>query len=76
MKVEYLIGKKNYEKQLEKDSFQYRQPISRNIHSLKFINLLQETADKKANSYKNNLISHIYIDKDNKHNKVFQLFFY
>ena len=76
MKVEDLIGKKNYEKQLEKDSFQYRQPISRNTHSLKFINLLQETTDRKANSYKNNLISHIYIDKDNKHNKVFQLFFY
>lgn len=76
MRIENLIGKKNYEKQLEKDSFQYGLPISRNTQSLKFINLLQETADKKANSYKNNLISHIYIDKDNKHNKVFQLFFY
>lgn len=49
MRIENLIGKKNYEKQLEKDSFQYRQPISRNTQSLKFRNLLQETAGKRAN---------------------------
>lgn len=46
MRIENLIGKKNYEKQLEKDSFQYRQPISRNTQSLKFRNLLQETTGK------------------------------
>ena len=38
MRIENLIGKKNYEKQLEKDSFQYGLPVSRNIQSLKFKN--------------------------------------
>ena len=52
MKVEDLIGKKNYKKQLEKDSFQYGLPVSRNTQSLKFRNLLQETAGKRANLYK------------------------
>ena len=52
MRIENLIGKKNYEKQLEKDSFQYGLPVSRNTQRLKFRNLLQETIDKKANLYK------------------------
>ena len=51
MKIEDLIGKKNYKKQLEKDSFQYGLPVSRNTQSLKFRNLLQETAGKRANIY-------------------------
>ena len=52
MRIENLIGKKNYKKQLKSDSFQYGLPISRNTQNLKFRNLLQETTDKKANLYK------------------------
>ena len=52
MRIENLIGKKNYEKQLEKDSFQYGLPVSMNTQSLKFRNLLQETTDRKASLYK------------------------
>lgn len=38
MRIENLIGKKNYKKQLKSDSFQYGLPISRNTQNLKFRN--------------------------------------
>lgn len=68
MKIEELIGRRNYEKRLKENPSEYGYPTSFKTQRAKLSNLLQESINRKTNSYKNNIIPIMYIDT-NKKNK-------
>lgn len=68
MKIEELIGRRNYEKRLKENPSEYGYPTSFKTQKTKLSNLLQESINRKTNSYKNNIIPIMYIDT-NKKNK-------
>lgn len=68
MKIEELIGRRNYEKRLKENPSEYGYPTSLKTQRTKLSNLLQESINRKTNSYKNNIIPIMYIDT-NKKNK-------
>ncbi len=68
MKIEELIGRRNYEKRLKENPSEYGYPTSFKTQRTKLSNLLQESINRKTNSYKNNIIPIMYIDT-NKKNK-------
>ena len=68
MKIEELIGRRNYERRLKENPSEYGYPTSLKTQRTKLSNLLQESINRKTNSYKNNIIPIMYIDT-NKKNK-------
>ena len=68
MKIEELIGRRNYEKRLRENPSEYGYPTSFKTQRTKLSNLLQESINRKTNFYKNNIIPIMYIDT-NKKNK-------
>ena len=68
MKIEELIGRRNYERRLKENPSEYGYPTSFKTQRTKLSNLLQESINRKTNSYKNNIIPIMYIDT-NKKNK-------
>lgn len=68
MKIEELIGRRNYERRLNDNPSEYGYPTSFKTQRTKLYNLLQESINRKTNSYKNNIIPIMYIDT-NKKNK-------
>lgn len=68
MKIEELIGRRNYERRLNDNPSEYGYPTSFKTQRTKLSNLLQESINRKTNSYKNNIIPIMYIDT-NKKNK-------
>lgn len=68
MKIEELIGRRNHEKRLKENPSEYGYPTSFKTQRTKLSNLLQESINRKTNSYKNNIIPIMYIDT-NKKNK-------
>lgn len=68
MKIEELIGRRNYERRLKENPSEYGYPTSFKTQRTKLSNLLQESINRKTNSYENNIIPIMYIDT-NKKNK-------
>ena len=68
MKIEELIGRRNYERRLKENPSEYGYPTSFKTQRTKLSNLLQESINRKTNFYKNNIIPIMYIDT-NKKNK-------
>lgn len=66
MKIEELIGRRNYEKRLKENPSEYGYPTSFKTQKTKLSNLLQESINRKTNSYKNNIIPIMYIDTNKK----------